>query len=137
MFYLIENKNCTYAGVSNDPVKRLRKHNGEISGGARYTRSKGCGWKHVCIVEGFPDKIASMQFEWAVKHEKPIQASGIVKRVAKMVSVMNKDKWTSNSLPSINYPLNIVWYGSNKEEACEPLNNVPMSTSITYNMILI
>ena len=39
-FYLINNGPYTYAGVSPDPVKRLRKHNGEISGGAKYTASK-------------------------------------------------------------------------------------------------
>ena len=33
-FYVIKNKECTYAGVSPDPVQRLRKHNGEICGGA-------------------------------------------------------------------------------------------------------
>ena len=27
VFYLIHNKGCTYAGVSPDPIKRLRKHN--------------------------------------------------------------------------------------------------------------
>jgi len=36
-FYIIQNKGSTYAGVSPDPVKRLRKHNGELSGGAKYT----------------------------------------------------------------------------------------------------
>ena len=40
-FYIIKNKNCTYAGVSPDPVQRLRKHNGEIKGGAKYTRANG------------------------------------------------------------------------------------------------
>ena len=28
----------SYVGVSNDTDKRLRQHNGEITGGARYTR---------------------------------------------------------------------------------------------------
>ena len=42
-FYIIQNGNFTYAGVSPDPVQRLRKHNGEIKGGAKYTTSKGPG----------------------------------------------------------------------------------------------
>ena len=46
LFYIIHNKGSTYAGVSPDPIKRLRKHNGEISGGAKYTLSKGEGWNN-------------------------------------------------------------------------------------------
>ena len=42
-FYIIKNRQFTYAGVSPDPVQRLRKHNGEICGGAKYTTSKGPG----------------------------------------------------------------------------------------------
>lgn len=29
-----------YTGVTTDPVRRLREHNGEIRGGARYTRCR-------------------------------------------------------------------------------------------------
>ena len=52
-FYLIYNNNYTYAGVSPDPKRRLRQHNGEISGGEKYTTSKGPGWKHLCIINTF------------------------------------------------------------------------------------
>ena len=31
VFYIIHNKGCTYAGVSPDPIRRLRKHNNEIA----------------------------------------------------------------------------------------------------------
>ncbi|CAC9993991.1 hypothetical protein [uncultured Gammaproteobacteria bacterium] len=33
--------NSLYCGVSNDLDKRLRQHNGEIAGGAKYTRANG------------------------------------------------------------------------------------------------
>ena len=36
-FYIIINNNYTYAGVLPDPKRRLRQHNGEIKGGAKYT----------------------------------------------------------------------------------------------------
>ncbi len=33
--------NSLYCGVTNDIDKRLRQHNGEIAGGAKYTRANG------------------------------------------------------------------------------------------------
>lgn len=97
VFYLIQNKTHTYAGVSPTPEKRLRQHNGEICGGAKYTTSCGPGWTHRCIVKGFQNKIQAMQFEWAVKHEPPRNLGGIDARMEKMVKVLLKNKWTSKS----------------------------------------
>ena len=108
-FYIIKNKNCTYAGVSPDPVRRLRQHNGEIKGGAKYTTSKGPGWKHVCIVSGFQTKIQSMQFEWALKHIPPRRASGIKNRIKKLILLLNKERWTSQSPLAETMPLIIEW----------------------------
>lgn len=108
-FYIIQNGNCTYAGVSPDPVRRLRQHNGEIKGGAKYTLSKGPGWKHVCIVSGFQTKIQSMQFEWAVKHQKPRNVGGIDARLKKLNEVMLKERWTSNSPLSADVPLKVEY----------------------------
>ena len=91
-FYIIQNKNCTYAGVSPDPTKRLRKHNGEICGGAKYTTSKGSGWKHACLIEGFQTKNQALQFEWAVKHVPPRNSGGIIQRLKKLYTVLNKNQ---------------------------------------------
>jgi putative endonuclease len=39
--YLLQCKDGTlYTGMSTDPLRRLRQHNGEISGGAGYTRRR-------------------------------------------------------------------------------------------------
>lgn len=107
-FYIVANGGCTYAGVSPDPVRRLRQHNGEIKGGAKYTTSKGPGWRHICLISGF-DKIQSMQFEWAVKHYPPRDAGGIVNRLIKLIAVLNKQKWTSKSPDAITVPLSVTW----------------------------
>lgn len=108
-FYIIQNGKYTYAGVSPDPVQRLRKHNGEIKGGAKYTTSKGPGWKHVCIVSGFQTKIQAMQFEWAVKHQPPRNVGGIESRLKKMNDVIKKERWTSKSPLSADIPLKIEY----------------------------
>ena len=109
VFYLIENNGCTYAGVSPDPVRRLRQHNGEIKGGAKYTTSKGPGWSHICIVHGFHNKIQAMQFEWAVKHEPPRNLGGPTARIEKMKSVMQKERWTSKSPLSCEIALKVEY----------------------------
>lgn len=108
-FYIIQNKGCTYAGVSPDPVKRLRKHNGELSGGAKYTKSKGPGWTHVCLVHGFQTKIQALQFEWAVKHVPPRDSGGLLARLQKLYTVLNKTYWTSKSPPAATVPLRLEW----------------------------
>ncbi len=108
-FYIIYNGHYTYAGVSPDPTQRLRKHNGEICGGAKYTTGKGPGWKHLCIIRGFQDKIQSMQFEWAVKHEPPRNVGGVQSRIEKLYKVLNKKNWTSKSPESSSVQLSIEW----------------------------
>ncbi len=109
IFYIIQNGPFTYAGVSPDPVQRLRKHNGEIKGGAKYTTSKGPGWKHICLVSGFQNKIQALQFEWAVKHHPPRNVGGIESRLKKLKEVMAKERWTSKSPLSSTVPLEVKY----------------------------
>ncbi len=50
IIYLLYNTNstCTYVGITNNPDRRIRQHNGELVGGAKYTKiKKGDGeWKY-------------------------------------------------------------------------------------------
>ena len=111
IFYIITNKNNTYAGVSPDPVRRLRQHNGEICGGAKYTTSKGPGWVHICLVSGFPTKQNSMQFEWAIKHVPPRNVGGLESRLRKLGILFRKEQWTSKSPLAADINLDIEWLG--------------------------
>lgn len=123
VFYIIQNRQFTYAGVSPDPVRRLRAHNGEISGGAKYTASKGPGWRHIVLVRGFQNKIQALQFEWAVKHEPPRNVGGIKSRIRKLHSVMVKERWTSNSPLSCDIPLDVEFVENiDGRESIECLN---------------
>jgi len=55
MYLLINTTNqYTYLGITNNSNRRLRQHNGEIKGGAKYTRmKKGDGnWVYHTKIEG-------------------------------------------------------------------------------------
>lgn len=108
--YIIYNKHYSYVGATNNTENRLKKHNQELPGGAKYTKMIGKGWKYICIIEGFKNKIDCLRFEWAVKHEAPRNHKGIFNRLLKLEKVLNKEQWTSKSPSSINYNLKLIWY---------------------------
>ena len=66
----------TYCGTTPDLRRRLRQHNGIISGGARATESSR-PWKLCALVHGFPDASAAHRYEYftKVKHNKTVYAA--------------------------------------------------------------
>ena len=73
----------------------------------KYTKSKGDGWKYICIIEGL-DKINAMKLEWAIKHCPP-KKLGIDNRIKKLYTTLLKDKWTSKSPDMNTLPLIVNW----------------------------
>ena len=65
-YCLVSQSGSTYIGSTIDIDRRLRQHNGELSGGAFATK-RGAGWRRVCHIVGFPDERAALQFEWRWK----------------------------------------------------------------------
>ena len=40
LVYILKSDNLSYVGMTNDFFKRFRQHNGELVGGAKYTKKK-------------------------------------------------------------------------------------------------
>ena len=106
--YLLRNmnpkfSNLTYNGSTNDPKRRLRQHNGEIKGGARFTSRCPGGWEIYCLMSGFPDHVNALQCEWRWKHcnGKPgprcKQYCSPNGRIRGLNEVLCLDNWTGNS----------------------------------------
>ena len=114
--YLLQstkNARCTYIGYSNNVAQRLRRHNGEIKGGASYTSKRSLQpWRVVCVVTGFQNDRHATKFEWAWKNAhrsrlfKAIllanapngdtvikRAVGVEAKLAVAERVISKSKW--------------------------------------------
>ncbi len=109
--YILQNNDNrkTYNGYTVNPVKRLRQHNGELSGGAKSTRCSKT-WMCIAIVSGFPDNRNALQCEWRIR--KPLNKRrvgmycGPEGRIKGLNHVLHLDKWTSNSI-SNGFPLEV------------------------------
>lgn len=62
------NPNHTYIGITNNPEKRLKQHNGIISGGAKATR-KFDDWEMIQKIS-LIDKSTALRFEYQWKRAK-------------------------------------------------------------------
>lgn len=128
--------------MSNDPDRRLRQHNGEIKGGARYTvsRSGHHKWTRVCCVGGFPDKIAALQFEWKWKRltRSFTGPNALYKRMAALSELLKLEKPTKKSVPFDQYSSvatfghkpTINWENSQAKFIYRKLN--PVKIRLTY-----
>jgi hypothetical protein len=97
----------TYCGYSNNFARRIRAHNAEVSGGAKYTR-KGKPWAPLFVVSGFCDKVQGLCFEWAIKHAR--KGFGRSGRIRALNHVINLDRWTRKCPDSREVPLKIQWF---------------------------
>jgi predicted GIY-YIG superfamily endonuclease len=93
--------NSTYNGSTNNLVRRLRQHNGEIVGGAKATKGKG-PWIYITIWEGFKTHKESLSCEWRIKHptntrKRPSQYNGIKGRIKSLNLLIGLDNWTKKS----------------------------------------
>jgi hypothetical protein len=84
-------------------ARRLRQHNGELSGGARSTRKNAEHWKYLAIVtsEQF-DKKSAMSCEWHIRYPtgvkpRPREFGGPVGRLSGLKKVLDLPKFKEYS----------------------------------------
>ena len=106
LVYCIQSGRRTYVGATLNFPRRIRQHNGEITGGARYTR--GHEWKPIFRVLGFPNQRAALQFEWALQKQRGWGTNAIEKRFTALDALMRKERVTSNAEPLRNWNLVVI-----------------------------
>ena len=103
--YILRNRSpqynhLTYNGSTNDPIRRLRQHNEEIKGGAKFTHGRGKSWEIYFLMTGFKNHINTLSCEWRIKHPtgKPGPRNrtecGVIGRIKSLNQVLALDKWT-------------------------------------------
>ena len=100
----------TYVGATLDVDRRLKQHNGQLSGGARATA--GGQWTRVCHITGFPHERSALQFEWAWKHfSKKETGNALTRRIKALFALFECEKPTSKATDFQEYvkELHVVW----------------------------
>ena len=99
----VEQPSKTYVGATVDIHRRLRQHNGELSGGARATSTVPGGWYRVCYIQGFLDERSALQFEWHWKNRSKRQSGDPLSRRRKALDYLLEEiKWKGMNL-SVQY----------------------------------
>ena len=106
VYILLCDDGSTYVGATVNLERRIRQHNKELVGGAVATSNKvvkGLMWNMVCYVSGFPDWIATLQFEWRLKqltrkiNDKSL--TPIERRYKALDTLLSMEKSTSKAIP--------------------------------------
>jgi structure-specific endonuclease subunit SLX1 len=97
----------TYVGITNNLARRLRQHNGELSGGAKATRAWR-PWGLFATITGFRTSTEVLMFEWALHHVRG--AGGVAGRRAKLAKVMAKSRWTRRAPLARDVPLHVTFF---------------------------
>ena len=91
--------NKTYIGITNKPERRIRQHNGELVGGAKYTTSnKAEGeWKFYGFIRNL-DKHTSLSLEKKIKiRSRKVSGTPIEKRLKAIGSLLNEYNEINNT----------------------------------------
>lgn len=99
--YILYNdtNNSTYNGYTNNLERRLRQHNKEIKGGAKYTTRQDVQWKYLVTIESedFTYNTA-LSHEWSIKYPtnkrpRPKEYQGALGRIRSLPLVFKNPKF--------------------------------------------
>jgi predicted GIY-YIG superfamily endonuclease len=102
-YLLTDEFNNTYIGITNNLTKRLRQHNGEISGGAKYT-TRSNSWKYDTVIGHFKTLSKVLRFEWYWKHRlngnnKWVRnKSGMDQKIKRLNELLTQDEWKNKQI---------------------------------------
>jgi structure-specific endonuclease subunit SLX1 len=120
-----DNNNKTYNGYTVNPLRRIRQHNSEIKGGAKYTTRSKVEWKYLLIIESEQfDKNNALCFEWMLKYPtrkkpKPKEFQGIMGRLKSLPLVLSYEKFEN-----MHFKIKInILYLKETEEILENFKN--------------
>jgi len=128
-------RHLTYNGSTNNPKRRLRQHNEEISGGARYTHGRGGGWEIYALLTGFPDHKNALSCEWRIKHtngkpgKRPQEHCGMKGRVIALNDILKLEKWTKQCT-ILNSEMNLTLYLSEDVIQYVDTSNLPDNITV-------
>jgi predicted GIY-YIG superfamily endonuclease len=92
VLYNIKQPQRTYVGYTTNPTRRLRQHNGIISGGARATSGKGEWTFLVLVTSPFFNTHTGLSFEWHLKRAlRPQKPTGASKRIEALFKTLNEN----------------------------------------------
>lgn len=92
-----ETMNRTYVGCTNNFPRRIRQHNCEIKGGAKYTSAVNgtSTWKPIAFANGFVDNHEALSFEWHWKFEtRKLKGDPIQKRLDALDVLLRKPRFS-------------------------------------------
>lgn len=89
--------NRTYNGSTNDLTRRLKQHNGILSGGAKATQVDR-PYEHICWLSGFSTHQMALRSEWWIKHPtgariRPSKFSRPIGRIKGLNYLFESPKW--------------------------------------------
>ena len=142
--YILRNKqsrfgHLTYNGSTNNPYRRLRQHNEEIVGGARYTKGRGGEWEVYALLTGFPDHRNALSCEWRIKHtngkpgKRPNEHLGMLGRIKGLNEVLKLEQWTKQC-SVLNGTMDLTLYIAEDVEHLLNIDQIPQNITIIKNI---